>query len=122
MHHQDPTRCSRAAAVSLEKWPPEVPERLPWFAAYLQHEPDNKYDTNAIRVSTQFGVVGYLQRDRAASFVPLLQLLATHGFQGGACSAYALQADNGMWGVVLKVSNARKCIECVKADRSFKVE
>jgi hypothetical protein len=106
----------------LDKWPPERPERLPWFAAYLRHEPDNKYDANAICVSTRFGVVGYLERHRAESYVPLLKLLESHGYRGAACCAYGLEADNGMWGVVLKLSNARKCIGHVKADMSFRSE
>jgi hypothetical protein len=107
---------------SLDKWPPERPEGLPWFAAYLQREPANQYDANAVRVSSRFGVVGYLQRERAGSFVPLLRLLESHGYRGGACSAYALEADNGMWGIVLKVAGAQKCMSHVKADKSFRVE
>jgi hypothetical protein len=108
--------------LPLDKWPPEYPEQLPWFAAYMHHEPDNQYDANAVCVTTRFGVVGYLARERAKTYVPLLTLLASHGFRGGAASAVALQADNGMWGVVLRVSNAQKCIGLVKADKSFRVE
>ena len=46
----------------LDKWPRDISqeERLPWFAAYLQREPDNPYDTNAVAVSMPSTEVGYL--------------------------------------------------------------
>jgi hypothetical protein len=106
--------------------PDEMPfesdnEPRPWFAAYLQREPGNTYDANAVSVSSGHGIVGYLDRNAAKRFQPVLQLLESHGHAGGVCPAYALRADNGMWGVVPVLSSASKCTSYVKADKSFRV-
>jgi hypothetical protein len=103
-------RCLEQTVRKASRTPPlpidEIPfasdtEPRPWFVAYLQREPGNPYDANAISVSSSHGIVGYLERGKAKSFQPLLQLLESHGHRGGACCAYARDADNGYWGVVL---------------------
>jgi hypothetical protein len=104
----------------LEYEPLEGDQKL-WFPVYLRREPDNKYDPNAVSAASSHGVVGYLERNNAKRFQSVLELLESHGHRGIACPAYARRADNGMWGVVLVLSSARKSMSYVKADKSFRV-
>ena len=109
--------------LPLEGWPLEIwqDERLPWFIAHLEREPTNPYDPNAIRVSSSHGCIGYLARDKAATYQQALRLAEEMGHRGGMCSAFLRQTDNGMWGVVLTLSGARACLDMIKTDRSFRV-
>ena len=104
----------------LEYEPFEGEEKL-WFPVHLRREPDNEYDPNAVSVASRHGVVGYLERNNAKRFRPVLELIESHGYPGIACPAYALKADNGMWGVVLVLGSAKKSMSYVTADKSFRV-
>lgn len=45
----------------------------------LVHEPDNKYDRNAVVVRASTGVIGYLNRADAARYAPALAALQENG-------------------------------------------
>ena len=122
MPRQDCPRRNSTPPFPLDKWPRDISqeERLTWFAAYLQREPDNPYDTNAVAASSQHGIVGYLPRERAKAYGKVLELLESQGHRRAACPAFARRADNGMWGVVLALSSSRDCMSYVKADKTFR--
>ena len=99
---------------------PQADRRVAQLVQSDRVQERHPYDANAVAVATEHGVVGYLARDEAKSYQAVLQLLESHGYRGGACAAYGLRADNGMWGVVLVLSGARKCMDHVKVERSFR--
>lgn len=111
---------SATPPFGLTEWPFQSETGRPWFAAYLQRDPNNSYDANAVVVQSKHGVIGYLERNNAKRFQPVLQLLESHGLRGGACAAYALRGDNGMWGVVLVLRSGGTCLEYAKAAKSFR--
>ena len=42
--------------------------KLRWFPTELIPTPENPYDENAVEVRTQWGLVGYIDRDHAVDF------------------------------------------------------
>lgn len=120
-HYQAVINKTRLGASSkpplpVEGWPLEISkeERLPWFTAYLEREPDNPHDPKAVRVSSTHGCLGYLPAATASGFQRALKLAEEAGHRGGSCSAFMRQADNGMWGVVLAVSGGKACADRIK--------
>lgn len=56
------------------------------FEAVLAPEPDNRFDPNAVKVLIAGRHVGYLPREEAAAYKPMLERLAGRG-RRGACEA-----------------------------------
>jgi hypothetical protein len=94
----------------------DASEEQPWFTAVLVGVPDNEYDSDAIAVWSQHGKIGHLGREDAMRYQPVLLTIEAMGSQGGACSAFMRQADNGMWGVVLALSPPRDCLTDLDED------
>lgn len=75
------------------------------FEAVLAPEPDNPFDRNAVKVLIADRLVGYLPRDEASAYGPLLERLAQRG-RRGACEAVASRRGGGGTaniGVVLRL-------------------
>lgn len=76
--------------------------------AYLRCEPSNRYDENAVKVEVQERLVGYLRRDLAASYCPLLSRMERQG-QQATCAATIVggwkrdDGDEGSFGIWLKM-------------------
>jgi HIRAN domain len=116
--HYQPT-LERTAKLAVRGAPPlpvttdvatDAPDLL-WFQAVLVREPKNPYDSNAIAVHSPVGHIGYLSRDDAKRYQPVLSAVEHRGSQGGACSAFLQRANNGYWGVVLALSHPDVCLE-----------
>lgn len=79
----------------------------PWENAFatsatLVPEPDNPYDDNAVRVDIGGRTVGYLGRDDAASYQPvLLDMLPTAAV--GSCPAFVCGGGDHFYGVFLSL-------------------
>lgn len=56
--------------------------------AVLIAEPHNPYDPNAIMVIVEGLLVGYLSREDAVRYAPVMSRLADKGLQAGACEAW----------------------------------
>ncbi len=74
--------------------------------AGLVREPQNKHDTNAVAVYIAGRQVGYLKREDAAAYQPVLQHLAQMK-QLGACNAVIIggRSDAPSYGVRLDLDN-----------------
>ena len=90
---------ARAAAASTER-----ADGYPVIFVGLVREPDNKFDSNAVQVhASSIGVVGYLERSRAAEWAPFLDRLARKG-EHAACRAIIIggpERKRESYGVVL---------------------
>lgn len=80
--------------------------RLRWFPVELIPTPDNPYDENAIEVRTTAGLVGYVDRDHAADFRPVFDLLVKHGYEGAVVAGFGRPKQNQ---IVLCISFADAC-------------
>lgn len=70
--------------------------------AHLIPEPENEYDTNAVRVEIDGRKVGYLPRDLAPAWAPHLTELAARHRVGG-CEATILGGADTALGVFLRL-------------------
>jgi hypothetical protein len=118
-------------ALARPPGPDDLPPGMPpppsgYFKAMLFGQPTNPYDRNAIAVALWSGgswsLVGYLAKEDAASYQPVLRHLgASSGSDSPpaiACDA-ALRAERGGTGVVLNLGTPAECItERVIEDRS----
>lgn len=82
--------------------------------AALVREPDNEYDRHAVAVQIDAEKVGYLSRDDAKAYAPVLDRLAGDGCVG-ACDAEIRGGwnrgggDEGHFGVMLFLAPPRSC-------------
>ncbi len=88
------------------------PEGRPTFTAVLIAEPQNPYDPNAIAIYSPHGTLGYLSREDALVYHPVLDEVARLGYDGGACEAYLTggQPDKPFFGVVLRLAEPSECL------------
>jgi hypothetical protein len=104
-HYQEALRSTSGVCVT-------GPEGRPTFTAVLVAEPSNQFDRNAIAVYSAQGKVGYLSRENALAYQPVLQKAMRLAYEGGACEAYLTggQPDKPYFGVVLRLADASRCI------------
>lgn len=69
---------------------------------WLERDSSNPYDTNAIRVMTTHGQIGYIPREHAAS----LACVETKNIRASFASKG--RATNGLWGCTIKLSAQEK--------------
>lgn len=80
--------------------------------AALLPEPDNRYDRNAVQVFVENRLVGYINRDDAADYSPVLQRMLRKVKATGACDAVIVggwdrgAGDTGHFGIWLKLAPA----------------
>jgi hypothetical protein len=108
-------------AIAGGKW--EDPSDME-VTAYLIREPDNAYDRNAIAVYIRGRIVGYIGRDDAAEYAPILDELWVKYQCRAACQARlkggwrryieqphgGLTTDEGHFGVTLALAPADELI------------
>ena len=96
--------------------------------AVLIPEPSNRYDDHAVRVEVNGNTVGYLPREAAEEYQPVLLNLVQQG-QLGWCSARVMDGDHGLYGIWLHLAspdrvicaNLAEDLEIVAADRDVTV-
>ncbi len=79
-HYQEALRALTGSDGSESVWQE--------FQAVLVPEPENRYDPNAVKVLIADRHVGYLPREEAAAYRPMLERLGERG-RRGACEAMA---------------------------------
>ena len=65
------------------------------FVPMLVREPDNPYDGNAVAVHSAHGLLGYVSRDDAPDWQPLLQALEERGYDAAACGGRVVGGEPG---------------------------
>jgi hypothetical protein len=84
-------------------------DHLP-VTAVLVPEPTNRYDRNAVRVDvvdgTRTATVGYLERELAGAYQPVLSWLRDHG-RLGSCPARVTGGGEKFYGIYLHLAEAR---------------
>ena len=68
--------------------------QLRWFPVELIPAPDNPYDENAIEARSAWGLVGYIDRDHAADFRAVFDLLRRQGFDGAVVAGFCRPVQN----------------------------
>lgn len=92
---------SRASAVATAEQ-----GKLRWFPTELIPTPENPYDENAVEVRTQWGLVGYIDRDHAVEFRPVFDLLTKHRYEGAVVAGFGRHGENQ---IVICLSFADYC-------------
>lgn len=89
--------------------------RLAEHTALLWPEPNNRYDKNAIAVKVDGRTVGYLSRENAVLYRPVIAWADAHG-KKIACEARITggwqrgRGDSGNYGVVLHLGSPGECL------------
>lgn len=77
--------------------------------ATLVPEPENKYDRNAVRVDVEGRTVGYLPREIAGDFQPVLRRLHAAG-KVGSCHARIMGGGRRNYGIHLHLAPADRAV------------
>lgn len=110
-HYQDALRATSTICAT-------GPEGRRTFTAVLVAEPQNRYDANAIAIYSPQGRLGYLSREDAIEYHPVLEEVVRLGYDGGACEAHLTGGEPGKpsFGVVLRLADPFECLAGLRDD------
>lgn len=98
----------RAAAGGRSVAPGDFENAIPVHAVVIP-EPSNPYDQNAVRVEVNRNTVGYLPRDLAEEYQPVLLNLVQQG-QLGWCSGRVMDGERGLYGIWLHLASPDRVV------------
>lgn len=104
-HHQPALKAAARGRTVAEG---DLDNAIP-VVATLVPEPENKYDRNAVRVDVEGRTVGYLPREIAGDFQPVLRRLHAAG-KVGSCHARIMGGGRRNYGIHLHLAPADRAV------------